>query len=271
MHNIYCSTDECCYWYRRFPATPSVCHGTNQTSTVTLICEIEYQPPQNNSHDIEVKWYRSRSEEYAGREGDSLIDQNKYIRHPDRDLTPMNQPFIMIWQYILGINNFNSSDRGYYWCQIMINNVSLSPSPYGYIYRSQCTFLDITCTVDQPVCAQNLNQRFMAHTHHNSFNCSLEGVYAIGPSRTVSSEQNGNTASTLVYKTSENTDKISVSILSPTVNMEGSRCDLSNGGHLCAIIGIVASGLLVLILLLLIVMVLCLCYHKNKSKHSYYY
>ena len=117
-----------------------------------------------------------------------LIDQNKYIRYPDRDLTPMNQSFIMIWQYVLGISNFNTSDRGYYWCQIVVNNVSLSPSPYGYISSSQCTFLDVTCTIDSPICAYNMSTQYnIAHTNGSS--CSLGDFSNIIPIRTATMSQ----------------------------------------------------------------------------------
>ena len=92
---------ECCYWYRRFPTTPSVCHGTNQTRTVGLICEIQYWSP-NNSNKKEVMWHRSRSEEYAGVKGEILIDKNKYTRNY-MNLISVNQSFII--QYYLGIEN----------------------------------------------------------------------------------------------------------------------------------------------------------------------
>ena len=163
---------ECCYGYRRFPATPSVCHGSNQTRTVSLLCEVEYSP-LNSGNNIEVKWYRSKSEEYAGIEGELLIDENMYIRY-NRYLIPVNQT--LIGQYILGILNFNASDRGYYWCQVVVNNISLPASPYGFISSSQCTFLDITCTIDQPLCAHNISARYRAHKqmNGNSASCLLK-------------------------------------------------------------------------------------------------
>ena len=167
MNIIFCLSGECCYWYRRFPATPSVCHETNQTSTVTLLCEVEYQPP-NSSYNIEVHWYRSRYEESAGISGEVLNDRNKYLQF-EQDLTPMNQTFIR--RYVLGILRFSSSDRGYYWCQMVVNNVPLSPSPYGHFHRSQCILLDAICTIDPPICAQSTRTRYMAFSQMD--NCSM--------------------------------------------------------------------------------------------------
>ena len=169
---------ECHYWYRRFPATPSVCNETNQTTTVTLICEVEYRV-SNSSDSIEVRWYRSRDEETAGIEGEVLNDENKYPQF-NSDLRQVNQTFIR--QYILGILRFNSSDRGYYWCQMVVNNVSLSPSPYGHINGSQCTFLDAICEIDQPICAQNTCAQYMALKKVNG--CLLMKFSNISPTRT---------------------------------------------------------------------------------------
>ena len=86
------SSGECHYWYRRFPATPIVCHGTNQTTTVSLICEVQYQP-LNSSDSIEVRWYRSRDEETVGTKGEVLNDVNKYLQFKS-DPTLVNQTFI---------------------------------------------------------------------------------------------------------------------------------------------------------------------------------
>ena len=168
VHDAHCPTDECCYWYRRVPATPSTCHTTTQTRTVTLTCEVEYWP-LNNSNSIEVRWYRSRDEETAGINGASeiMVDDTKYDR-----ILPMN-PKASILQYILAILNFNSADRGYYWCQMVVNNISLPASPYGFISSSQCIFLDITCTIDPPLCAHNIGARYMAHKG-NSTSCLLK-------------------------------------------------------------------------------------------------
>jgi hypothetical protein len=149
---------ECQYWYRKFPATPSICHGTTQTTTVSLLCEVEYQP-LNSSDSIEVRWYRSRDEETAGIEGETLNDVNKYLLFY-RSSTLKNQALIR--QYIVGIPKFNRSDRGYYWCQLVVNNVPLSPSPYGLINGSQCTALDAICNTDQPICAKNSRAQHMA-------------------------------------------------------------------------------------------------------------
>ena len=176
------SSGECCYWYRRFPATPSACHGDNQTSTVSLVCEIEYQP-LNNTSNIEVRWYRTRDEESAGITGETLIDGTKYII-----IDPPINPQSPIRQYTLGILNFSNSDRGYYWCQLFVNNVPLSPSPYGYIHSLQCTvtLFDVTCAMDSQLCAHDmvLNGRYMALNNGPGTNCSLEQFSIIVPAST---------------------------------------------------------------------------------------
>ena len=242
MPPVNYTSGECHYWYRRFPATPSVCHGTNQTTTVTHICEVEYRA-LNSSDSIEVRWYRSRDEETAGIEGEVLNDENKYPQF-NSDLRQVNQTFIR--QYILGILRFNSSDRGYYWCQMVINNVSLSPSPYGHINGSQCTALDATCDIDQPICAQNTCVQYMALKEGNG--CSLMKFSTISPTRTT-------TISPVATS----------SIITTLLSRDGVNCDQSRS-HVCAA-GIV-SGLVVLILSSSMVMVLYFFFLRKNRRHQ---
>ena len=258
MPPVNYTSGECHYWYRRFPATPSLCHGTNQTTTVTLFCEVEYRA-QNSSDIIEVRWYRSRDEETAGIKGEVLNDENKYAQF-NSDLRQVNQTFIR--QYTLGILRFNSSDRGYYWCQMVVTNVSLSPSPYGHIH-SQCTFLDIICNIDQPICAQNTRTQYMAYNMlaNISYNCILQN-FVTSTSRMASRNI---IASTLVYDTSQSTNKSTLATISSTASREGVNCDQSRS-HVCA--AGIASGLVVLILLSLMVMVLCFFFLRKNRRHQ---
>ena len=77
--------------------------------------------------DVEIKWYRSRNEHTAGIEGDNIqSDTGEFIQQQIN----INNTIITS---ILYITHFNVNDRGYYWCQIVVNSVSLSPSPHGYI------------------------------------------------------------------------------------------------------------------------------------------
>ena len=78
-----------------------------------------------------------------------------------------------IIQFGLGILKFNGSDSGYYWCQVVVNNVPLSPSPYGHLHGShdQCTFLDAIGSTEQPICAQNTSVLNMTIGYGNPNNC----------------------------------------------------------------------------------------------------
>ena len=226
---------------------------------MNLICEIQYWP-LNNSNNIKVEWYRSRSEESAGIEGEILIDRSKYTPY-DINLTPVEQSFIR--QYQLRVLNFNSSDRGYYWCQMVVNNVSLSPSPYGHIYGSQCysTLFDVTCIIDQPLCAQNLSARFTAHRQGNGTNsyCSLE-FNSIISTRTITTSQ----MSTNIIAAS----KLPITTVSNVFKADdSSQCNFSKDGCPCSI-GIIA-GIFVFIVALLMLSAILYFFvkkHKNKSK-----
>ena len=222
---------------------------------MTLVCEVQYRP-LNSSDSIEVRWYRSRDEENAGREGEILNDVNKY-QQSNGDPTPVNQTFMR--QYLLGILQFSSSDRGYYWCQMVVNNVSLSPSPYGHIYGPQCFLRATTCIIDQFICAQNTHAQYMAYNMltNISYNCILLEFHAVVTSRTAS-------RNTLVCDTSQSTNKRTLATMSPTVSREGVNCD-STHSHVCA--AGVASGLVVLILSSLMVMVLCFFFLRNQGTY----
>ena len=157
-------TGECCYWYTHFPATATCDRNTDSVSTtLTLACGIEYWL-SDSTIDVEVKWYRSRSEQTAGIEGETLFPLEL-----KKDMNFINTE--------LKISNFNDNDRGYYWCQIVANNVSLPPSPIGYINSSHCTVAEVTCDRKlQPLCAQLLIQRLMARKQRNEIGCSLDTV-----------------------------------------------------------------------------------------------
>ena len=167
----------------------------------------------------------------------------------------MNQTFIR--QYYLGIPRFSSSDRGYYWCQMVVNNVSLSPSPYGHIH-SRCIFADTICSPNQPICAHNLSGiRFMAHALSNS-SCIHQEFHATAINETAS-------RNTAVYVISQSTGKGSSATMPPIVSREGVNCDRSRS-HVCAT-GIV-SGMVVLILSSLMVMVLCFFFLQKNRRHQ---
>ena len=103
---------------------------------------------------------------------------------------------------------FNSHDRGYYWCQMVVSNVSLSPSPYGYI-RSRCIRADTICSPNQLICGHNLSGlRFMAHAQGNG-SCIHQEFHAIITNKSAS-------------RNTESTDKsIILATMSPTVSMQG--------------------------------------------------
>ena len=124
--------------------------------------------------NVQVKWYRSRDEQIAGRiEGEN-------IKHTDiSGQTTVKTNSVTTMQYGLQIKNFSNSDIGYYWCQMVVNNTALPPSPYGYIHSPQCSLTETTCNVrSQPLCAQNLTVGLchMAMTEQNGMNCTIEAI-----------------------------------------------------------------------------------------------
>lgn len=81
---------------------------------------------------------------------------------------------------------------------MVVNNVPLSPSPYGYIHSPQCTLTDTTCNVrNQPYCAQNLtSHQHMAMTQHYGLICTIQTINSNGITTTVTPDlkSGGNTS-----------------------------------------------------------------------------
>ena len=232
-------TDECCYWYKQLPAAPSsTCDGDVSTAFVFLICEVHYQP-SNNFTNVEVKWYRSTREETAGNKGENIIvGDGKYDIFLSKNLSKVD---VFIKQYVLVIRNFNvSEDGGYYWCQIVVNNISLSPSPYGHINSQPCSFL-ASCFLDHPLCAHNSTLQLEAYIQPNGTNCNLQD-----------------------HTSSKTSTAIILDI--PTVTMGGrARCNFSNSGYPCA--AGVLTGTIILITSL-VVSVLCLLFFFQKNRKN---
>ena len=143
---------------------------------------------------------------------------------------------------------------------MIVNNVPLSPSPYGHIYHSQCFPLDTICSLHQPICAHSLSAlQFMAYVN-SSHNCILREFYAATTSRTASR----NTPSTLVNDISQSTDEMMLT-MSSIVSRGRLGCDLSHN-YVCAA-GIV-TGLVVFIISSLVVVVLCFIIQKNRKRQG---
>ena len=267
---------ECCYWYVDFPATSPSCSRNTMTTTVTLTCTVQYWL-DINSANVEVKWYRSTNEQTAGIEGENLNSAFvSYIISSDSS----DNNNITIRRYLLQITNFNISDIGYYWCQMVINNVSLPPSPYGYIYSPDCALIDITCDMrSQPLCALNITSQLTAHTQSNVTNCILENPDDISISKTsvatmsafhntfslgVMSATDVNIITTNINLSITSNNNISVSITTKHSD-NSARCDFSQESYLCGVGAILATGTTTGILLLLLV---CLPVFIVKSRNK---
>ena len=69
-----------------------------------------------------------------------------------------NEPALINDDYTLIVQNFTTSDFGYYWCQIVVNDTCLLlPSPYGHIAENTtaraCSISVLRQGVLPPMCA----------------------------------------------------------------------------------------------------------------------
>ena len=162
---------------------------------------------------------------------------------------------------MLQLIKFNLSNVGYYWCQIVVNNETLPPSPYGYIYSNQCILFDVTCNVSgQPLCAHTSTSRQMAHTMLNGQNCTLENS-DITNNSTITTvtlpEMDNNTGTvskmhTTITLSAATTVTVTDDDFTTTVFDTDSevKCDFSRNGYKCSI-GVMVSFLFFIIVFML--------------------
>lgn len=119
----------CSHYYYIQPVSAIDCNPLG--ANLPLTCGV-YVPRINPTT---VRWYWTGSEELAGVSGTWITDDSSgYSLTAAQSSDPVvNGVYIGLFydQYSLTILDFNSSDLGYYWCQIIINNtVVLQPSQF---------------------------------------------------------------------------------------------------------------------------------------------
>ena len=166
--------------------------------------------------------------------------------------------------FLLTLLNFNATrDTGYYWCQLVVNNESLSPSPYGYIYSTDFALLDYTYnTRDQPLCAQNST---VMQARSNEVKCTSEYT-TISP--TTSDNGDADTAATdytiqpeaISTTKASTTDKLEINV--------NNYCDFSRRGYPCATGITMAVAIVSIIITLTIVVGVFFCVQKFRKRQG---
>lgn len=130
MHDVSSLCEgNCSHYYYIQPVSAIDCNPLG--ANLPLTCGV-YVPRINPTT---VRWYWTGSEELAGVSGTWITnDSPGYSLTAAQSSDPVvNGVYIGLFydQYSLNILDFNSSDLGYYWCQIVINNtVVLQPSQF---------------------------------------------------------------------------------------------------------------------------------------------
>ena len=211
---------------------------------VSLTCEVEYWPTDNFT-SIELKLYRSTNKQNAGIHGENL-DQPCFsiISEPSSSI---NNSRIFNCLYII---RYDVSDIGYYWCQVVVNNISLSPSPYGHIENAECNIFDFTCDLtDQPLCVHNVTKGVEAHAERNGSKsvCTLED------------------SETIITNTTTTTMMLDTNTVPTEVN---NKNDSMTCSYLCFTRIIIIGVILPTMMLLLVLIVFLHKRRKNRGKFS---
>ena len=166
-------------------------------------------------------------------------------------------------EYTLIIQNFTTSDFGYYWCQIVVNDTCLLlPSPYGHIAEnttakacSESTSI-LRQVVLPPTCARS-------DSSIDKFSSSPSSPTTVASTQFTSTTQNRPVSSTRTIIIPSNTGSPSSSVTVPSAtNM--SRCDVNKP----QCYGAIGGGIAVFLILSLIVMCvgLCICLRRRKRR-----
>ena len=121
--------DDCCYWYSAVPGNLT-CNPQGQSWSIVVECTIIVP----SFVGVGVRWYRSDVEELARATRRELISVKKFDSNQSRSLI-IGSSFDGLFRSgaNLELDDFNSTNNGYYWCQIEVNSTCLQPSPAGHI------------------------------------------------------------------------------------------------------------------------------------------
>ena len=221
--------------------------------TVTLVCEVQYWL-SDASISVEVMWFRSKNEQNAGIEGERLVSYyTSTSPSMNNDNTTNLQSFLLIM-------DFGMSDRGYYWCQMVVNNETLPPSPYGHIYSNQCSLFERTCYLtDHLICAHTSTSQQMAYKLANGINCTLEDYYEF----TLSNISIATTSTSFTLPVINQTEIYD--LINTNKTLQGVRCYFTKDGYPCAV-GATIAAIVAAVSLLLLILSLLFCLKSGKKK-----
>ena len=135
----------CNYWYHEVPTSSTTCN-LREGDTAHFTCHVS-----GTCNTFNVQWYKRRNQNSSEQ---NITDSGEFS----------NYVYIDGYCYIsssLIIYNFNNSDNGHYWCQIMAKNCPLQSSPNEYIAVSEDMAINSSqsCIFDHslipPMCAED--------------------------------------------------------------------------------------------------------------------
>ena len=196
--------------------------------------------------------------------GTLLTNSSKYSLLINLAVTSLNNESALFTdEYTLIIQNFTTSDFGYYWCQIVVNDTCLLlPSPYGHIAENTtaraCSTSILRQVVLPPICAGS-------DSSIDKFTSSPSSPTTVSSTPFTSTTQNRPVSSTpFSIIIPSNTGSPSSSVTLPAIATNMSWCDMNEPQCYGAIGGSIA----VFLILSLIVMCvgLCICLRRRKRR-----
>ena len=151
---IVCTIDGCNYWYHQVPANKTC--NLLEGGSAYINCDVE-----GICNTFSVLWFKHTNR------GSTKMDSNEHIPQSNSkyQIQTLSMPInnsdgSCFVGTNLEIRNFNFSDNGYYWCQIISNNCLLGPSPRGYVaVGEEVTMSSHSCTINDnlisPMCAED--------------------------------------------------------------------------------------------------------------------
>ena len=201
--------------------------------------------PSDSVASLRVQWYRSESGQLTGTDAE-LIDSisaaaagQVFDQGPVAGLVRLQSNTIVLY-------NLTSEDSGYYWCQIVVNDTCLQPSPPGLI--------EFTTTASNNNCNSAPNIRHLLCADITS-SCPSSKIL--------------NTESKIV--STESTEVLTTKFVTVRSSM-GLTCSDANGsfdpdGNCAIVIYSVGSPVVVVVLCcLFVVLPVCLCVRRRRRR-----
>ena len=167
---MFIESDECCYIYGSVPKNDSFCVTEGD---LVILNYIVYNP-HDNFTNLTVTWFKSAIEDMSNFEAIPTTSEeyNKFQYSINRaksytislSLMEICSRDLFRDTYSLMITKFTEHENGYYWCELVVDNIFANPSQHVKLYAGEQN--SISCPAIHP------NQYFRSAASSSEYQCA---------------------------------------------------------------------------------------------------